>query len=683
MRGNLSSSLHAFLHGGDYNPDQWLDRPDVLRQDIELMKEAGVNCVSLGIFSWARLEPEEGTYNFDWLAERIQTLYENGIWTILATPSGAKPMWMAYRYPEILRVQENGQRDEMGKRHNHCCSSPVYREKTYAIDRKLAERFGRHPGVIAWHISNEYGGACWCDQCKAAFREYLKRKYATLEELNHEYWTDFWSHRYDCWEHVMPPMPHGETETHGLTLDWKRFVSQNTADFCAMEKKAIRDGGSELPVTANFMGFYDGLNYRDFENVLDFTCWDNYPEWHKEPEELETAVRTACTHDLTRCFDRERKPFLLMESTPGCTNWQPVSRIKKPGMHMLSSLQAVAHGSDSVQYFQWRKGRGGSEKFHGAVVDHNAEDRTRIFDEVAAVGSRLKEIRDIAGSLVRPEVAIIRDTENKWAIDGSRGPRNLGMHYDETVIDHYAVFWKRGIPVDVIDSTCSLEPYRLVVAPMLYMQRKDTAQKLSEFVGKGGTLVGTYQSGLVNENDLCFEGRVPHGLTDVFGLWREEIDGLWDGQENSTCWEGKEYRITELCERVHPLTAEVLSTYGSDFYAGEPVVLRNRFGKGIAWYLAARSSELLPDLYQRVLTETGIRPVLRAELPRGVSAHLRSSGETDYIFLLNWNREPVRVKPRESLTDPTAGEITGSLSLDPFEVRILTRPRTKADPPEE
>ncbi|MCI9144194.1 MAG: beta-galactosidase [Lachnospiraceae bacterium] len=671
------SILHQkFLHGGDYNPDQWLDRPDILEEDLRQMKRAGVNVVSLGIFSWAVLEPEEGKYDFSFLEERIEALYNNDIYTILATPSGARPMWMAYRYPEVLRVRADGVKEQMGGRHNHCYTSPVYRKKIWELDRRLAEKFAGHPGVIAWHISNEFGGACWCEKCQEAFREFLKEKYGSLEALNREWWTSFWSHRYDCWEHVQAPAPHGENATHGLNLDWKRFCSRQTADFCAWEKKALEAGGSVLPVTSNLMGFYDGLNYTDFRDVLDLVSWDNYPEWHSgEKSDAALAVETACAADYMRCIHGDRAPFLLMESTPSVTNWQRISRLKRPGMHMLSSLQALAHGADSVQYFQWRKGRGGSEKFHGAVLDHDATTDTRVFRDVAQVGRRLEGLEEICGSMVRPKAVILFDQENRWALEDSFGPRVSGIHYMETIQAHYGALWRLGIPADVIDSGSSLEEYRLVIAPMLYLLKGDIAERLSHFVEQGGTLIGTYQTGLVNENDLCFEGRVPHDMTAVFGLHREEIDSLWDGQSNHTCWNGKEYKLTELCERVYLSTASALAVYQEDFYAGEPVLTVNSYGRGRAYYMAARAGmDFLQDFYGKTAPQAGVLPCLKGVFPEGVTVTMRTKGDREYLFVQNWNPGDAVVIPEEELTDFETGEpVEGQMWLAGYEVRILVR----------
>lgn len=669
-----------FLHGGDYNPDQWLDRPDILEKDIQLMKESHVNCVSVGIFAWAHLEPEEGVYQFDWLEQIIDNLYQNGIYTVLATPSGAKPVWMSEKYPEIRRVNSSLHRELSGERHNHCYTSPIYREKVRQINTRLAERFSRHPGVILWHISNEYGGECYCPLCQEAFREWLKEKYGTLEALNHAWWAHFWSHTYTDWSQIHAPVPSGEMSVHGLIVDWKRFVTARTVDFMREEIKAVKAVNPEIPVTANLMSFYDGLDYFKFGPALDVVSWDSYPLWHNE-DTVKEAARVACCHDLMRSV--KHQPFLLMESTPSMTNWQPISKLKRPGMHELSSLQAVAHGSQSVQYFQWRKSRGSFEKFHGAVVDHYGGSDTRVFREVASVGKRLEALeKAVLPTRVQPEVAIVYDWENRWAVEDAKGPRNGGLHYVETVQAHHRAFWKNGVPVDFVDMDGDLSGYKVVVTPMLYMYRNGFAKKLRDFVEQGGTLVSTYWSGIVDDTDLCFLGGWPgDGMMDVFGIWNEEIDALYDGETNTM--EIREpvdglrgsYSLGELCEIIHLRGAKALAAYGQDFYAGFPVLTENQFGKGTAYYIAARAEDgFQEDFYRMLVKKLGIRRALDTVLPEGVTASLRR-GEQDVVFVQNFTPAPQTVRLPHAMTDVEKGEtLSGDITLAPWEIRTLLEP---------
>ena len=365
------------LHGGDYNPDQWREHPEIVDEDMRMMKLAGCNVMSIGIFAWTMLEPEEGRYDFSFMDFVMDKLAENGIKAILATPSGARPAWMAQKYPEVMRMNNKRERLLYGMRHNHCYTSTVYRQKTAEINRCLAERYKEHPALLMWHISNEYGGECHCPLCRAAFREWLKEKYHNdLNELNYQWWTNFWSHTYTSWEQIEPPSPIGEYQLNGLMLDWKRFVTYQTGKFMENEISPLREITPNIPVTTNFMDFYDGLDYFKLRDLVDVVSWDSYPRWHRSEGCVEIARRTAAIHDMYRSM--KDKPFMLMESTPSLTNWQEINKLKRPGMHILSSFQAVAHGSDTVQYFQWRKSRGGSEKFHGAVVD-TADTRKRAY----------------------------------------------------------------------------------------------------------------------------------------------------------------------------------------------------------------------------------------------------------------------------------------------------------------
>ena len=675
----LTPKYPHFLHGGDYNPEQWLKRPDILKRDIELMKKAHVNCVSVGIFSWASLEPEEGVYTFDWLTNVIDNLYKNGIHTILATPSGARPIWMAQKYPEVLRTSNTLVKNQFGGRHNHCFTSPIYREKTKQIDLQLAKRYASHPGVILWHISNEFSGECYCPLCQAAFREWLKKKYdGTLEKLNDAWCTTVWSHTYTDWEQVVPPTANGENDIHGLNLDWKRFSTDQTVDFLRAEKQTVQSVNPDIPITTNMMEFTENLNYFKFKDVVDVVSWDSYPCWHNpKSNDAETAACAAFSHNLMRSL--KHKPYLMMESTPSTTNWMGVSKVKRPGMHMLSSMQAVALGSNSVQYFQWRQSQGCSEKFHSAVVDHYGEADTRVFHDVAQVGERLQRLdkTGLYNTCVKPQAALLFDWENRWAIEDSRGPRNAGIKYNETVLAFHKAFWSHGIPVNIEDMESDLSGYRLIVAPMLYLYRAGIQEKLTRFVENGGTLVGSYWSGIVDENDLCFLGGTPGGMMELFGLRREETDALFDLENNrmvfpENLFGKKEYVIKELCDLVHCSTAETLAVYGDDFYKGKPALTVNRFGKGLAYYVAARTEDdFLKDLIGSLAKQANLEPSLEALLPEGVTAN-RRDGDKSFVFLENFNPNSVSVILPKKYEDAETGEtLSGTVTLDAYQVKIL------------
>lgn len=679
----INARLPKFWHGGDYNPEQWMETPEIWKEDMRLAKLAQCNVMTVGVFSWSVLEPSEGHYNFAWLDQVLDMLVENGMYAVLATPSGARPAWLSERYPEVLRVGANRVRNLHGGRHNHCYTSPIYREKAVAINTKLAKRYGTHPALLLWHVSNEYGGECHCDLCQVTFRDWLKERYhGDLDALNQAWWTRFWSHTYTDWGQVESPAPHGESSLHGLTLDWKRFVSDQTIDFFLHESATLRAITPDIPITTNLMGTYPVINYWRLAPHLDVASWDSYPTWHGQEPDWILGSRVAFLHDLNRSL-KGGKPFMLMESTPSMTNWQPVAKLKRPGMHVLSSLQAVAHGSDTVQYFQWRKSRGSSEKFHGAVVDHVGHENTRVFRDVSEVGSILEHLDPVIGTSVPAQVAVIYDWENRWAIEDAHGPRQHGRDYQLTCEAHHRAFWKQGIPVDVIDMNAPLDRYSLVVAPMLYMVRPGVAERFTEFVEAGGTLVITYWSGVVDEHDLCFLGGFPGPLKDLAGIWAEEIDALYEGENNRLVMLPDnglgltgEYTCSMLCELIHADQARVLATYGDDFYAGSPAVTVHQTGLGQTYYVATRTDELfLADLYGALARQRGLPRALESALPEGVTAQVRTDGERDFIFVQNFTDGD------KTVTLPADGEYHDliskqrtieTLTLSPFGVQILT-----------
>ena len=663
----MDFKTNKLLHGGDYNPEQWLNRPDILEKDLDMLEESGCNVVSLGIFSWSTLEPEEGVFHFDWLEDIINKLYERGISVILATPSASRPKWLADKYPEVLRVDAERKRALYGFRHNHCYTSPVYREKTAIINRKLAERFGNHPAVILWHISNEFGGECHCPLCQEAFRNWLKEKYKTIENLNDRWSTTFWSHTYNSFEQIESPSPIGETQLHALNLDWKRFVTHQTADFIHHEIQAVRDGGSELPTTANLMYYFDGLNYFELAKEIDVVSWDTYPTWHKQ-DVIETAYENGMCHDLMRSL--KKKPFFQMESCPTSTNWQSVSKLKKPGVLFSQSMQAIAHGGEGSLYFQIRQSRGASEKFHGAIIDHYGGNDTRVFREVSQVGKTLKDISVLAGSEVKSQAAILYDWDSQWAMEDSQGPRNKGFHYREVQLKYYRGFRKLGLNVDLVDMTCDLSGYKIFAAPMCYMFRNGFEEKVRKFVEDGGIFIATYWSGIVDDTDRCYLGGVPYGLMDVLGIRSTEIDGLYDWEENSLVpVEGnllgmeKTYSCKYLCDLVELRGAKALMTYGSDFYKGYPALTVNSYGKGQAWYVAADAEkEFQEDLIRKIAEQSGISCGVDGEIPKDLEVTSRETEKECFYIYQNWGDEEVSLPLPKGKVEAVYGEFEKKLS---------------------
>ncbi len=660
----LFPQIGGLVHGGDYNPEQWLDRPDILEEDIRMMKKAGINSATLGVFSWSMYEPAEGEFRFEWLESIIDNLYQNGIYTVLATPSGARPAWLDEAYPEAMRVDRMGMRNHHGVRHNHCPSSPIYREKVAILDRKLAERFGSHPGVVMYHISNEFGGECFCPHCVRRFQEYLAEKFdRDIDKLNAAWWTAFWSHRYNSFEQIEPPFANGETSVMGLNLEWKRFTTWNTNDFMKWEIETLRSVTPDIPVTANLMRLYNGLDYRKMAPALDAVSWDNYPLFHNNEETLgETFGETAFQHAVMRSLKRDT-PFMMMESAPGLVNWQPFNKLRRPGVHKLACLQAVACGSDTVQYFQWRKGRGSFEQYHGAVVDHLGTDDTRVFREVEEVGELLKKIAPAAGTIVQTRAALLFDWDNRWAIQDVKALSQSKKKYEETCIDIWREFLKLGIDMDVVGSDEDLSRYDLVIAPMLYLLQPGTAQNLKAFVERGGQLMATYFTGYVDADQLCYLGGFPgDGLKELFGVISEEIDTLYPTDRNGIAFEnGEKWEVADYAEVLRVQDARVLGTYTEDYYRGGAAVTCKEYGKGKAYYVAARTSaaQMLP-LFQSMLADAGIPA---RQLPEGVEYHVRSGEEGVYEFYLNCTGEPAAVSGVNGFDLVSETEVRDTLHL--------------------
>ena len=661
-------SFGHIIHGGDYNPDQWINTKEIWDEDMRLMKLAHINSATVGIFSWSMLEPEEGVYNFEWLDELMDKMHENGIKVILATPSGARPAWLAQKYPEVLRVEENGIRNEFGVRHNHCLTSPLYREKVRNINTKLAERYKNHPALKMWHISNEYCGECHCELCQQAFRSWLKDYYNNdLELLNHKWWNGFWSHIVTDWEQITSPKYRGENHVSALKLCWNRFVSDSHISFYENEIEPLRKITPDVPITTNFMRMYNGIDYQKFAKKLDLVSWDNYPAWELE-DNVYTAAESAFVHDIFRSM-KDGQPFFMMESTPSSVNWFDVNRLPKPGMQELSAIQSVAHGADSVQYFQWRKSRGGHEKYHGAVVDHCGHENTRTFREVTNTGKVLEKLSAVTDGRCNSRVAIICDWENSWAIKHFCGFNNNKRDYFQECIKWYKPLWERGISVDVIAMDDDYTKYDLVIAPFLYMLKDGTVERIESYVANGGHFVGTYLTAMADKDDLCYLGGFPAGkLKEVFGIWHEETDAIPAGENETATFNGKEYSVEHICDIIHSNGASILGEYMSNFYSGMPAVTENSYGKGKAYYVAFRNETDLATDFCSYLVEKADIPADTSIICENVIIRKRGN----LIFAFNFTENDGKIVTDKEYTNVLNGEkVNGEIKINSRSYIIL------------
>lgn len=666
----ISPKAPYLWHGGDYNPEQW--SPDVWDDDFRLMQKAGMTSATVGVFSWVSLQPAEDQFTFDWLDEIMDRMHRQGMHAVLATPSAAHPAWAAQKYPGIQRADRHGVRRPFGMRVNYCPNSPDYRRLSATVARKLAERYKDHPALMLWHVSNEYGDACYCETCAAEFRRWLQAKYGTLDELNARWWTYFWGHAYTDWEQIQPPLEGGQFMVHGLSLDYRRFMTDSTIACYENERDVLRAITPDVPITTNLMGAYKPLDYRKLAKSMDLTAWDSYPQ------PRDSASDIAFLHDLTRGL-KDGQPFLLMEQTPSSQNWQAVNALKPPGVLRLWSFLAVAHGADSVQYFQWRRGRGGCEKMHGAVIDHAGSDQTRVFREVSQIGVELSALGDsIVGASTPAEVAILFDWENWWALEDSIGPVR-DKKYLATVRKHYAPWFNQNAPVDVVFPDSDFSRYKVLIAPMLYLTTPVLGEKIERYVEGGGILLTTYLSGIADETDLVYTTGYPGPLRAVTGVWVEEFDALYEDRPNTLVMAdgSAAYSCGHVADLLHLEGATVLATYGKDWYAGRPALTVNQFGAGKAYYLATDpDTAFLEVFYRGIAAEAGV--VSAAQTPPGVEVAVRRKCDADLLFLLNHNPQAAQVElPEGGYTDLLAGTpVSGvQISLAGYDVRILRRVR--------
>ncbi|MDG4839759.1 beta-galactosidase [Micromonospora sp. WMMD967] len=662
--------------GGDYNPEQWPE--DVWKQDHRLFDSARIDLVTLGVFDWALTQPAEDVYDFSLLDRIVERAAAEGRGICLATGTGAHPAWLAKAYPEVTRTDFEGRKRRFGQRHNSCPSSPVYRRLSVELARRVARRYADTPAVVAWHVGNEYGGACYCDLCAAGFRGWLRNRYGTLDDLNAAWYTTFWSHTFTDWDQIEPPSALTEhwrgpdhTAFQGITLDYLRFSSDAMLTNFHDEKAAIRESSPTLPVTTNFMGMYRPIDYHRWAAHLDFASWDNYP-----PDD-ESAARMALTHDLMRGL-KGGQPFWLMEQSPGVTACRDVNPLKRPGLMRLWSWQAVAHGADAVLFFQLRASRGASEKYHGAVIGHAGRSDTRVFREVAELGAELDRLGSASlGARTPARVALLFDWDSWWALEISDGPSRL-VRYQEVVLAYHRALWDAGVDLDVVAVTADLSGYDVVVAPALHMLKGDLPQRLEDVAARGGSVLTTYLSGRVDENDQAFLMDVPGPLGQLMGVRVDEWDArgpevvnpvrLGDGDEQVDV----EARL--LFELVIPQGAQVVGTYQADFYAGTPAVTRNSFGAGDGWYVAAG------------LDQVGVSWVVRQVLARhdvlgpypdveDLESAVRVAPDgSRLLFLLNHRADPVEVTARRGGVDLLTGDRvwTGStMRLPAYGVVVL------------
>ncbi|MFI9600106.1 beta-galactosidase [Streptomyces sp. NPDC052043] len=676
----LRARLGRIAFGGDYNPEQWPE--EVWAEDMRLMKEAAVSMVSVGIFSWAEVEPRPGQFDFTRFDRIMDNLAANDIAACLATMTASPPPWLSHRYPQSLPVRADGARIWPGARQQYCPSSPVYREFAGRLVDRVAGRYADHPALALWHVGNEYGchiSDCYCDVSAADFRRWLRERYGNLDGLNDAWSTSFWSQRYGDWDEILPPRLVSGFGNPAQRVDFARFSSDAMLDCFLAEKEILRRITPEVPVTTNFLSVWKPVDCFRWAEHQDVVSHDSYPD----PHDPDSHVEAGFAYDLMRSLGHGR-PWLLMEQAPSAVNWRERNGPKAAGLMRLGSWQAVAQGADSVMYFQWRQSRGGAEKYHSAMVPHGGSG-TRTFREIRALGNELAGLSELVGSTVGADAALVMDWSSWWGLELDSHPSSDLRQMDANLA-HYRPLFEANVTCDVVHPSWDLSAYGLVVVPNLYMVDEAAARNLAEYVREGGHLVVSFFSGIVDECDRVHPGGYPAPLRDLLGLRVEEF---WPLPENGsidlsfTDAPGQVPRTGATgrlwSEDIHLEGAQAVATFASTELAGGPAVTRHGFGEGVAWYLGTRPDPAATRaLFDRIRQEAGVDPVLPG-LPEGVQAVVRRGNGTRYLVLLNHSGSDARVQlPRPARDLLSGGSPSLVVDLGPAGVAVLA---TESDLP--
>lgn len=662
--------------GVDYYPEHW--PRERWETDARLMREAGLQVVRMGEFSWAKMESEQGKFDFAWLDEAIGVLGKEGIRTILGTPTATPPAWIIERNPEILPVDENGVTRGFGGRHHDCQSNETYRAHVRRFVGAMARHFKDNAQVIGWQTDNEFGNShrnlCMCDSCAGSFRAWLKRKYGSISALNEAWGTDFWSQTYDKFEQIPAPRPTPNSHNPGLLLDWKRFASDLIVEFQKIQIDILRKECPNQFITHNFMGFFDKTDYFDLARDLDFASHDQYPlHFRKERYAQSPADRLAAILDLMR--GTKRKPFWVMEQQGGPSGWETLSASPRPGQLRLWTYQSVAHGADAIVYFRWRTCLFGTEQYWHGILPHDGVPERRYAEIKRTVGELKGVMNEFAGGDQGAETAILFSYDQEWAFQVQ--PHHFDFDYLTHLMTYYSALYKAQVPVDLIPESADWTAYKLLVAPLQFLTKPELVKKFFDYVAAGGHLVLTMRTGVKDWNNRVMPHALPGPLSELVGLKVVEYDCQW-GVEQSVRWVD-ETRIAgpepcrKWCDIVEPTTARALARYALDYYEGTPAVTENNYKKGTAYYVATElDPKIMGAFVAHALERAKVAPVLTTAVPEGVEATRRRIDGKDYVFVMNHNRAAVELRLPEKWRILIGGDFRKgeTLRLPAYEVVV-------------
>ncbi|MDQ0253203.1 beta-galactosidase [Evansella vedderi] len=664
---SISEVVPHMAYGGDYNPEQWSE--DVWLEDAKLMQKAGINLVSVGIFSWAVIEREEDVFDFGWLDKIMDILHEHGVGVCLATATASTPAWLSKKYPDSIAVGRNKNPYNFGSRQHYSPNSPSYKKAIKKLVTKLAERYKDHPALKLWHINNEYGchvSECFSEHSEAAFRDWLKNRYETIDELNARWGTNFWSQRYNNWEEIQLPVSLPTFYNPGQMLDYKRFMNDALFNLYKIEKSILREITPEVPVFTNFMYEFKPLDYFKWADELDVVTWDSYPD----PREG-IPFAHAMQHDIMRSL-KQGQPFLLMEQVSSQVNWRDINLTKDPGVMRLWSYSTVGRGGDGIMFFQWRQGWAGAEKFHGGMVPHSNDEESRVYREIKQLGNELKKLDSLVGATTPAKIAIIFDWENWWAVELEGKPHN-NLDYVRRVQTYYKELYERNIAVDFVRAGDDLSKYEIVVAPMIYMIKPGEAENLEQFVSDGGTLLVSFFSGIVDENDRIHLGGYPAPLRKLLGISVEEFVPYAENGNNEIIFNGQTATCSMWTDIIRLEGAKAIATYKGGWYKGKPAATVHNFGDGKAVYVGTEpESKYVGQLLEELLQEKTIEAPLQA--PPNVEVLQRNTNDAKHLIIVNHNTTEVNLTLPDELqyTNLLTGEtITSTITIEGVGVAVL------------
>ncbi|MBM2620244.1 beta-galactosidase [Actinoplanes sp. LDG1-06] len=627
------------FYGGDYNPEQW--PPEVWAEDVRLMREAGVNLATVGVFSWARIQPDEGVFDYAWLDRVVDMLHDAGIAVDLATGTASPPPWLTAKYPGVLTENADGVVRWPGSRQHYAPTSPDYRRLASALVEATVERYKDHPAVVLWHINNELGchvAYDYSDQAAVAFRAWLRSRYGDIDTLNDAWGTMFWSQRYTGFDQVLPPRHAPYSVNPGQVLDFRRFSSDMLLELLRMEKRIIRESGATQPLTTNMMSAFEPTDYWSWADEVDVIADDTYPD----PRDPVSYRDGAFARDLMRSL-KPGRPWILMEQASNYVNWRPNNAAKKPGQMAAMSMQAVGRGADGVLFFQWRQSAAGAEKYHSAMLPHGGPS-TRTFREISKLGAELAALGDLPAPGGEAPVAIVLDWDSWWALDQPNHPAPLD--YIAQVRAWHAAFLAAGVQTDFVRASGPFDGYRLIVAPSLHLAPGFDA--LTAYVSSGGSLLTTAFTDIVDEHDRFRPGGFTQRLGPVLGASVMDFAGVLPG-EAPVHGEGFRFEGTAVAEVLHVEGATVLATFGD----GAPAFIRHTYGSGRAYHLATVADEPgVAALTAYVIDALGLPPVV-ANLP----AHVEACARGPVVTLINHNPTPIEVGGE--ILEPYGYRLTG------------------------